>query len=53
MTNADIAYCSEAAVAAVFPHSIRIRRHHADGYSIKIESMTRKSLMSDDWTKAD
>ncbi len=37
MTRSDIAKRSEAAVAAVFPPSIRIRRGHQDGHSVDLE----------------
>ena len=37
MTRSDIAKRSEAAVAAVFPPSVRIRRGHQDGHSVDLE----------------
>ena len=37
MTRSDIAKRSEAAVAAVFPPSVRIRRGHQHGHSVDLE----------------
>ena len=37
MARSDIAHRSEAAVAAVLPPSVRIRRGHKDGRSVVLE----------------
>ena len=37
MAKDDIAYRSETAVAAVLPHSVRVRRRREDGHSVDLE----------------